>query len=158
MHSFLLAVIVSTSLCYWMIIGFGGQWLFFAYFSEKEATQQEKGLLSAVLACKCVWCVFYFYVLCLSLLCGPAFFWCMTRWAVLQILCSVERWPGTDPPAVSVWSCCTKVKKIVCGFLNINVFRFIPVASEEQSMPAFRCLINPPSSLLSILRTIRVFL
>lgn len=74
MHSFLLSVIVSISLCYWMIIGFGGQWLFFIYFSEKESTQQEKGLLSAVQACKCVWFAFYFSVLCLCLLCGTVFF------------------------------------------------------------------------------------
>ena len=125
MHSVLLSVIVSISLCYWMIIGFGGQWLFFIYFSEKEPTQQEKGLLSAVQACKCVWCAFYFYVLCLRLLCGTVF--SLMHDSDVQsytVLCPVGHCPSSNLPAVMVWRCYTRIKTTVYGLLNTD-FHFI---------------------------------
>ena len=71
---------MSISLCYWIIIGSGGQWLCFIYFSEKESTQQEKGLLSAVLACKCVW--FFIFIFCIGVCCVALSFFDAWLWRI----------------------------------------------------------------------------
>lgn len=140
----LLAVIVSISQCYWIIIGSGGQWLCFIYFSEKESTQQEKGLLSAVLACKCVW--FFIFIFCIGVCCVALSFFDAWLWRIgfIQFFVLLNIGQALTYLQYWVWSHYTKVKRIVCEYLNINIFHFVPSASEKEFMPACKCLISHP--------------